>query len=253
MELPGASFDSRRSNYRVRRTSPVLLCNGTTRRSPARSITRRASSLSAKTMRQSVASSRSSHIPGQAPNAAATARLTEKKKEFEAVSAFDRASAMFLKRIEGLADDCDVMADAGMGTVCSVQDLSALLLLTSPVCGALQCMGRFWHSGRRCFAFSTLIVCHPYHYHCRLRLGLTRTRNVLFSCFSRAADRRRRRRACSAADRRTPRSCAHRGAPARRTTTFIVSIHVPLRVSSNTPRYYRKEKEKNSMLCRRGM
>ncbi|KAJ8595781.1 hypothetical protein M405DRAFT_857021 [Rhizopogon salebrosus TDB-379] len=40
-------------------------------------------------------------------------RLQEKKKEFEAVSALERASALFLKRIEGLADDCEVMADAG--------------------------------------------------------------------------------------------------------------------------------------------
>ncbi|THH13387.1 hypothetical protein EW146_g6820 [Bondarzewia mesenterica] len=65
-------------------------------------------------MRQSVASSRSSHVPGQPPNATAMARLLEKKKEHEAVSAFERASGMFLKRIEGLADDCDIMADAGM-------------------------------------------------------------------------------------------------------------------------------------------
>ena len=151
--------DSRRSNYRVRRTSSVLLCNGTMRWSPAWSTTRRASSssLSAKRMRQSVASSRSSHVPGQAPNAAATTRLTEKKKEFEAVSAFDRASAMFLKRIEGLADDCDIMADAGMGMFCS----ECFSVPPVDIAGALQCMDRFWHSGHRCFAFSTLIVCRP--------------------------------------------------------------------------------------------
>ncbi|TFY65709.1 hypothetical protein EVG20_g5381 [Dentipellis fragilis] len=65
-------------------------------------------------MRQSVASSRASYLPPQPPNAAATARLIEKKKEFEAVAALERASAMFLKRIEGLADDCDIMADAGV-------------------------------------------------------------------------------------------------------------------------------------------
>ncbi|KAG1748267.1 uncharacterized protein EDB91DRAFT_1244975 [Suillus paluster] len=39
--------------------------------------------------------------------------MQEKKKEFEAVAALERASALFLKRIEGLADDCEVMADAG--------------------------------------------------------------------------------------------------------------------------------------------
>ncbi|KAG2142745.1 uncharacterized protein EDB93DRAFT_1105420 [Suillus bovinus] len=42
-----------------------------------------------------------------------TSRLQEKKKEFEAVAALERASALVLKRIEGLADDCEVMADAG--------------------------------------------------------------------------------------------------------------------------------------------
>ncbi|KAG2054994.1 hypothetical protein BDR06DRAFT_954541 [Suillus hirtellus] len=67
-------------------------------------------------MRQSVAPSRISHaasLASQANNATATSRLLEKKKEFEAVAALERASALFLKRIEGLADDCEVMADAG--------------------------------------------------------------------------------------------------------------------------------------------
>ncbi|KAG1766919.1 hypothetical protein EV702DRAFT_1148471 [Suillus placidus] len=67
-------------------------------------------------MRQSVAPSRISHaasLTSQANNAAATSRLQEKKKEFDAVAALERASALFLKRIEGLADDCEVMADAG--------------------------------------------------------------------------------------------------------------------------------------------
>ncbi|KAG1857501.1 hypothetical protein F4604DRAFT_1796122 [Suillus subluteus] len=67
-------------------------------------------------MRQSVVPSRISHaasLASQANSAAATSRLQEKKKEFEAVAALERASALFLKRIEGLADDCEVMADAG--------------------------------------------------------------------------------------------------------------------------------------------
>ncbi|KAG1717979.1 uncharacterized protein EDB91DRAFT_1187487 [Suillus paluster] len=67
-------------------------------------------------MRQSVAPSRISHaasLASQANNASAISRLQEKKKEFEAVAALERASALFLKRIEGLADDCEVMADAG--------------------------------------------------------------------------------------------------------------------------------------------
>ncbi|GJE97365.1 hypothetical protein PsYK624_135810 [Phanerochaete sordida] len=67
-------------------------------------------------MRQSMAPMRQSHIPAQPPNAAALAKLAEKKKEFEAVAALERGSAKFLKRMEDLGDDFDVMADAG--TVC---------------------------------------------------------------------------------------------------------------------------------------
>ncbi|KAH7912277.1 hypothetical protein BJ138DRAFT_1112483 [Hygrophoropsis aurantiaca] len=66
--------------------------------------------------RQSILpSSRSSHIPSShsTTNAASLTRLQEKKKEYEAVTALERATAMFLKRMEGLAEDCEVMADAG--------------------------------------------------------------------------------------------------------------------------------------------
>jgi DASH complex subunit DAD2 len=49
--------------------------------------------------------------------AAAAAKLLEKKKEFDAVSALERASALYLERIEGIGDDCDIMADAGQGKV----------------------------------------------------------------------------------------------------------------------------------------
>lgn len=66
-------------------------------------------------MRQSVAALRQSHAPTPALNAAASAKLLEKKKEFEAVVALERASTQFLKRIEGLGDDFDVIADAGIG------------------------------------------------------------------------------------------------------------------------------------------
>jgi len=69
-------------------------------------------------MRQSVAPTRASHaastINPQVPNPASIIRLQEKKKEFEAVAALEKASAAFVKRIEGLGDDCDVMADAGL-------------------------------------------------------------------------------------------------------------------------------------------
>ncbi|KAH9945689.1 hypothetical protein B0H21DRAFT_791554, partial [Amylocystis lapponica] len=66
-------------------------------------------------MRQSAAasSSRQSQLPNPAINAAAAAKLLEKKKEFEAVAALERASDNFVKRIEELGDDFDVMAEAG--------------------------------------------------------------------------------------------------------------------------------------------
>ncbi|CAL1707848.1 unnamed protein product [Somion occarium] len=64
-------------------------------------------------MRQSMASSRQSHAPPQAPSAPAQAKLLEKKKECEAVIALERASANFVRRIEALGDDFDVIADAG--------------------------------------------------------------------------------------------------------------------------------------------
>jgi len=72
-------------------------------------------------MRQSIAPTRISQSGSlaQSNNTAAISRLQEKKKEFEAVAALERASALFLKRIEGLADDCDVMADAGQGFLLS--------------------------------------------------------------------------------------------------------------------------------------
>ena len=70
-------------------------------------------------MRASMAASRQSQLPGSVSNAAATAKLLEKKKEFEAVAALEKASAQFLKRIEELGDDIEVMADAGIGTFVS--------------------------------------------------------------------------------------------------------------------------------------
>jgi DASH complex subunit DAD2 len=47
--------------------------------------------------------------------AAATAKLLEKKKEYDAVCALERASTLFLERIEGLGEDFDIMANAGEG------------------------------------------------------------------------------------------------------------------------------------------
>lgn len=66
-------------------------------------------------MRASIAASRQSHLPGSVSNAAAATKLIEKKKEFEAVAALERASAQFLKRIEELGDDFEVISEAGIG------------------------------------------------------------------------------------------------------------------------------------------
>ena len=66
-------------------------------------------------MRASVAPNRQSQLLGSVASAEAAARLVEKKKEFEAVAALERASAQFLNRIEELGNDFDVMADAGIG------------------------------------------------------------------------------------------------------------------------------------------
>ncbi|KAI0644579.1 hypothetical protein C8Q79DRAFT_781676 [Trametes meyenii] len=65
-------------------------------------------------MRASIAASRQSQAPGSIASAAAAAKLLEKKKEYEAVAALERASAQFLKRIEDIGDDFDVIADAGI-------------------------------------------------------------------------------------------------------------------------------------------
>ena len=79
-------------------------------------------------MRQSMAPLRQSHVPGQQPNAAALAKLNEKKKEFEAVAALERASTRFLKRIEDISEDFEVMADAGIGKTVSISGLNYKLI-----------------------------------------------------------------------------------------------------------------------------
>ncbi|KAI0829896.1 hypothetical protein BC628DRAFT_1416893 [Trametes gibbosa] len=61
-----------------------------------------------------MAASRQSQAPGAIANAAANAKLLEMKKEYEAVAALERAGAHFLKRIEDIGDDFDVIADAGI-------------------------------------------------------------------------------------------------------------------------------------------
>ena len=65
-------------------------------------------------MRQSVAPNRISQ--SLHPSSTSTlAKLLEKKRECDAVSALEKASALYLERIEGLGEDCDIMANAGEG------------------------------------------------------------------------------------------------------------------------------------------
>ncbi|KAK7472946.1 hypothetical protein VKT23_001050 [Stygiomarasmius scandens] len=67
-------------------------------------------------MRQSILANRSSYAAGLNPqtnSAAALARLSEKKKEYDAVAALDRASTQYLERIMQIAEDCEIMANSG--------------------------------------------------------------------------------------------------------------------------------------------
>ncbi|KIL68884.1 hypothetical protein M378DRAFT_158023 [Amanita muscaria Koide BX008] len=64
-------------------------------------------------MRQSIAANKTSYASHATAQAAAITRLLEKKKEVDAVSALERASALYLQRMEGLVDDLEIMADAG--------------------------------------------------------------------------------------------------------------------------------------------
>ncbi|KAJ8518048.1 hypothetical protein ONZ45_g4840 [Pleurotus djamor] len=69
-------------------------------------------------IRQSVAPDRASHAPNFANSkeyaAAAAQRLAEKKKEYACVAALENASDLLLERLEGIGEDFDVMADAGV-------------------------------------------------------------------------------------------------------------------------------------------
>ena len=80
-------------------------------------------------MRQSMAPGRQSQLPSQAANVAAQTKLLEKKKECEAVMALKRASANFVRRIEALGDDFDVMADAGVGELLFRSSLRTLFII----------------------------------------------------------------------------------------------------------------------------
>ena len=81
-------------------------------------------------MRASVAPNRTSSAagPSSQPSAAALSKLVEKKKEYDAVSALEKASALFLERIDGLGDDCDTMADAGEGAPLQIRSTHGVSL-----------------------------------------------------------------------------------------------------------------------------
>ncbi|KIY53085.1 hypothetical protein FISHEDRAFT_33996 [Fistulina hepatica ATCC 64428] len=65
-------------------------------------------------MRQSVAANRTSLYPqAHANSAALNSKLLEKKKEYDAVSALERASNSLLERMMGIDEDCNIMANAG--------------------------------------------------------------------------------------------------------------------------------------------
>lgn len=75
------------------------------------------------------------------------AKLIEKKKEFDAVAALERASALYLQRIEALGEDCEIMAKAGEG-VYSLPLHPKHAILPAP-----QCMDRSLNNGLGCFKF----------------------------------------------------------------------------------------------------
>ncbi|KAF9453916.1 hypothetical protein P691DRAFT_657087 [Macrolepiota fuliginosa MF-IS2] len=67
-------------------------------------------------IRQSSIPARASYAPSQSSqgaNSAAMAKLLEKKKEYDAVAALEKASTLYLQRIEALGEDCEIMAKAG--------------------------------------------------------------------------------------------------------------------------------------------
>ena len=80
-------------------------------------------------MRSSIVPARVSALAAQPLNPASLHRLLEKKKEYETVAALERASALFVKRIEGLANDCQVMADAGQGESAHAWNYPVLIAL----------------------------------------------------------------------------------------------------------------------------
>ena len=81
-------------------------------------------------MRQSIAPTRQSHLSNSSSNPAAFKQLSEKKKEFEAILALEKASTQFLRRIEGIADDVDNITEAGIG----LYFWSSKMLVVAKIC-----------------------------------------------------------------------------------------------------------------------
>ena len=81
-------------------------------------------------MRQSVAPHRASSA-SQVSSNAALSKLIEKKKEYDAVSSLERASALYLERIEALGEEFDIVANAGEGGlwIFIVQDMYQLRMV----------------------------------------------------------------------------------------------------------------------------
>ncbi|KAL5506967.1 hypothetical protein ACEPAH_6423 [Sanghuangporus vaninii] len=61
----------------------------------------------------SVRQSQASSILSQASNAQANAKLEEKKKEYDGLRALERLSLEYVRRLEAIDLDCNVMANAG--------------------------------------------------------------------------------------------------------------------------------------------
>ena len=81
--------------------------------------------------RQSVTSARASILKGSSSStqsSSAAARLLEQKKEYEALDILERLSQSFVRRIEQLCEDSEVMADAAVGK--SQLNVSYVLILT---------------------------------------------------------------------------------------------------------------------------
>jgi hypothetical protein len=95
-------------------------------------------------MRHSIAPNRASYASqSTGSQAVVTAKLLEKKKEYDAVAALERASTQYLQRLEGLAEDCEVMADAGQGMLHLKEVKNILIFDAKP-------LERYWSNGQRC-------------------------------------------------------------------------------------------------------